>query len=746
MSRIKYHIFVFLVLLTTALYPQTNIEDDVDLSKNKIEFFINEADKQTKDSNFFNAIHTLENALDIAEKIKAEKEQGIILSKIANLQYNVEEYQDAQITILKAMNIQRGIDDKENLAISRYICGIIYLEKKDFVNALDYLKSAKTIFEEEGLDELVAKVTLNEVKAHVEQDKLSEATILVDKAIILSKKHNLPEIQSAALIYSANIALKEGKINKALDQTLEGSAIAKSNNHLKTLNESYQLLSTIYEQQGKYQLANSNLKLFINLNDSILAMRSANLSTEKQLQYSEDKKDTIIQTQAEEIKEKNESDSLNRLTTILSVGLITILSLLTLSLYKNNNIRLKTNNMLYRKNEELLTEKERAEIAAKTKTNFLSTVTHELRTPLYAVTGLTNMLLEENPKPEQMQHLKSLKFSGDYLLTFINDILQINKIEANKVELDPEIFNLKHKVENVIAALNNSAQDNNIFVHFEYDKKLPEIFHGDQLKLSQILINLIGNSIKFTKDGDIWVRVSQLSVKDKMHSIRLEVEDNGIGITKEKQDSMFESFSQGSVQINRKYGGTGLGLSIVKGLVKILKGKIYLQSELGKGTSFFVEIPLEESQEVASVKKKDYAADLNKLDLESVRILVVEDNKINQMITKKILNKMNLVCDLVDNGEDAVEKVQEIEYDVVLMDIHMPGISGLEATKQIRVFDKELTIFALTAVTLEDKMHEFEEAGFDDIISKPFKQEDFEKKLYDALAGNVSSSILNTSR
>lgn len=396
--------------------------------------------------------------------------------------------------------------------------------------------------------------------------------------------------------------------------------------------------------------------------------------------------------------------------------------------------------MLYRKNEELLTEKERAEIAAKTKTNFLSTVTHELRTPLYAVTGLTNMLLEEDPKPEQLQHLKSLKFSGDYLLTFINDILQINKIEANKVELDPEIFNLKNKVENVISALNNSALDNNIYIHFEYDKKLPEIFNGDQLKISQILINLIGNSIKFTKDGDIWVRVTQLDVNDKMHSVRLEIEDNGIGITKEKQDSMFESFSQGSVQINRKYGGTGLGLSIVKGLVKILKGKIYLKSELGKGTSFFVELPLEESQEVTEIKKKDYAKDLNNLDLENVRILVVEDNKINQMITKKILNKMNLVCDLVDNGEDAVEKVKEVNYDVVLMDIHMPGISGLEATKQIRGFDKELTIFALTAVTLEDKMHEFEEAGFDDIISKPFKQEDFEKKLYDALKENQASA------
>ena len=200
---------------------------------------------------------------------------------------------------------------------------------------------------------------------------------------------------------------------------------------------------------------------------------------------------------------------------------------------------------------------------------------------------------------------------------------------------------------------------------------------------------------------------------------------------------MFESFSQGSVQINRKYGGTGLGLSIVKGLIKILKGKIYLKSELGKGTTFFFEIPLEKAETVdtPAVEETKQTNKMEDLDLSEVKILIVEDNKINQMITKKILNKMGLYCDVVDNGEAAVEQVKSTDYNVVLMDIHMPGISGLEATKIIRTFNKDLVIFALTAVTLEDKMHEFGEAGFNDIISKPFKQEDFEGKLYDVLSG-----------
>ena len=204
---------------------------------------------------------------------------------------------------------------------------------------------------------------------------------------------------------------------------------------------------------------------------------------------------------------------------------------------------------------------------------------------------------------------------------------------------------------------------------------------------------------------------------------------------------MFESFSQGSVQINRKYGGTGLGLSIVKGLIDILKGKIYLKSEIGKGTSFFIELSITESEKTVKVKKRNYSEDIIKLDLKDVKILVVEDNKINQMITKKILNKMALNCDVIDNGEEAVEMVKETSYNIVLMDIHMPGISGIEATKRIRSFDKDLTIFALTAVTLEDKMQEFDEAGFNDIISKPFKQEDFEKKLYLTLSDDKPITI-----
>ncbi len=741
MSHINYYIIAFLICITSLGFSQDVPNEDIDVLKMRIENYIGHSDLENERGDYYSANDNLEKALILAVQIKDRKSEGIIHTKLAKLQYSVDESEKALISLTKAAEIQREIGDDVNLGITYNVRGVLHASKKEYQNALDYFNSAKTKFEEAKLEANISDITLNEAKVYIQMEDYPKAKSLLEKSIILAKKYDQTKVLSSALIYSGKVLSLMGNNTTALSMTQEGMQIAKQNNIIENINDSYSTLSEIYEQTKNYQLANEFLKKHIQLSDSILDIKRVNLSPEHKIQFINDYHEAEKKQMEVKLEAADASNNLTRITTILSIALITILSLLTLSLYKNNNIRLKTNNMLHKKHDELVVAKEKAELASKTKANFLSTVTHELRTPLYAVTGLTNMLLDENPKPEQVQHLKSLKFSGDYLLTFINDILQINKIEANKVELDPELFNLRKKVENVVSALNNSALDNNIKMHYEYEEGLPSNFVADQLKISQILINLIGNAIKFTKDGDIWVRVYKINQQDDKYTLRFEIEDNGIGITKEKQEHMFESFSQGSIQINRKYGGTGLGLSIVKGLIEILKGKIYLKSELGKGTTFFFEIPLTYSaDELATEEKPKQFKNIEAVELNNIKILVVEDNKINQMITKKILNKMGLYCDVVDNGEEAVERVKTERYDVVLMDIHMPGISGLEATKIIRTFDKELTIFALTAVTIDDKMHEFEEAGFDDIISKPFRQDDFERKLYGALKTNENSA------
>ncbi|MDG1729989.1 MAG: ATP-binding protein [Algibacter sp.] len=724
------------MLVSITAFSQKTIDEDPELVQNNINYRIAQSQTELENYNYYKAKKNLDEALELAENAGKKKSLGLIYAIKGKLELILEEEENAIKSLNKAIEIQRIINDNANLGNSYKIFGDVYLAKKDYYSALDSYTAAKSKFEEEDLNEELAETLLCEGKTYKELKNYKKARDVIEQSLAITKKYDYLKIQSEALINHAIVYSKLGNNEKALEVALEGLQIAKTNSLTNILNEGYFVVSNLYSNLEEHKRSRDYLNAHLNLSDSIRGLTRINSSRNQETQF---RLNQEIEKNIEVVKklEKAEDDkNLGTLISILSVALITILSLLTLSLYKNNNIRLKTNNMLHKKNGELIIAKEKAELASKTKANFLSTVTHELRTPLYAVTGLSNMLLDENPRPEQVQHLKSLKFSGDYLLTFINDILQINKIEANKVDIEPESFSLKKKINNIILALNNSASDNNIKIHFEYDKDLPDHFIADQLKISQILINLIGNSIKFTKDGDIWIRVYKIEEEGKIYTLRFEVEDNGIGISQEKQDHMFESFSQGSIQINRKYGGTGLGLSIVKGLIDILKGKIYVKSELEKGTTFYFEIPLEQTniKKAKENKVTYFEGNTSDIDLSKVKILVVEDNKINQMITKKILTKMDLHCDIVDNGEDAVERIKANDYNIILMDIHMPGISGIEATKIVRSFDKELTIFALTAVTIEDKMHEFEEAGFTDIIPKPFKQEEFEKKLYNALA------------
>ena len=730
------------MLISITASAQKAIDEDPEIVQNNINYRIAQSQTELENYNYYKAKKHLDEALDLAENAGNKKSLGLIYAIKGRLELILEEEDKAIKSLNKAIEIQRIINDNANLGSSYKIFGDIYLAKKDYYSALDSYTAAKSKFEEEDLNEQLAQTLLSEGKTYNQLKNYKKARDVVEQSLAIAKKYDYLKIQSDALINHAKIYNKLGNNEKALEVALAGLEIATTNDFTNIINEGYLVTSDLYSNLENHKLSRNYLNAHLKLSDSIRSLTRINSSRNQETQFRLNEEIEKNKEVVQKLEKAEDDKNLGTLISILSVALITILSLLTLSLYKNNNIRLKTNNMLHKKNGELIIAKEKAELASKTKANFLSTVTHELRTPLYAVTGLSNMLLDENPKPEQIQHLKSLKFSGDYLLTFINDILQINKIEANKVDIEPESFNLKKKINNIVLALHNSAQDNNVKIHFEFDKDLPENFIADQLKISQILINLIGNAIKFTKDGDIWIRVYKIEEEGKIYILRFEVEDNGIGISQEKQDHMFESFSQGSIQINRKYGGTGLGLSIVKGLIDILKGKIYVKSELLKGTTFYFEIPLEHTniKEAEDQAVAYFEGNASDLDLTQVKILVVEDNKINQMITKKILTKMNLECDIVDNGEDAVESIRNNDYNIILMDIHMPGISGIEATKIVRSFDKELTIFALTAVTIEDKMQEFEDAGFTDIIPKPFKQEEFEKKLYNALASKSKAS------
>ena len=486
-------------------------------------------------------------------------------------------------------------------------------------------------------------------------------------------------------------------------------------------------MTSVYEKLGLYQKSLVNSQNLVQLKDSIFNVEKNKIEAKTADKIKDNYKTEEIARQEKKIEELTESQNRSELTAILTSAFLIIISLLAVTLYRNNQIKLKTNDLLQTKNKELQIARDGAVQAMEAKTNFLSTVSHELRTPLYAVTGLTHLLLEENPEEHQKEHLKALKFSGDYLLNFINDILHINKIDANKLEPLNMEFNLKKVINEVINSLGQSAKSNNTNLILEYDPKIPSHLLSDPLKLSQIFMNLIGNSIKFTKGGEVRV-ISKLLNKDQDDvTIYFEVKDNGIGISKEKQKSIFEGFEQGSIQINREYGGTGLGLTIVKSLLGLFNSQIELESNLGEGSSFFFEIKMKSIDDLAEdvafeIAPKDY-------DFKGLHLLIVEDNKINQVITKKMLTKRDMTSDIANNGHEAVDLAKENVYDAILMDIHMPGISGEEATIEIRKFNQDTPIIALTAISLDDSLESFYAAGCNDVVTKPFKPEIFYQKI-----------------
>ena len=731
----KLTLCVVAFLFFSFSYARENDLQEVDEVNATIEQLLSDAEKSINIVDFDKALRQLNTALELSKTIGHSRLTALSSSIMAQLYYVRHEYEKASTEIQRAISIQREIGDQEGLAFSYLNFGKIFNAKNDFDRAREYFDLSQKIYEKLDDNEGLGIVELNRGVMLLNESKGSERalTLLNSAEERLRDSGNIYE-RNRIFYYRARANSNLQNLEAALANANTGLEIARKNNFGSLIIASYTILSQIKQAQGEYQEALVFLGQSNAIRDSLYDLNREALASDASARYGVDAMKSSLNELSKRNEENERTLKVNKLTTILSVALITILSLLTLSLYKNNNLRARANDLLQKKNSELILAKENAEKASLAKAQFLSTITHELRTPLYAVTGLTHLLLEESPTENQKEHLNSLKFSGEYLLSLINNILDLNKLEAKKVEMLESSFNLQKRITDVLIALKNSAEDKKTKLHLEYDNVIPKKLKGDPLKLSQILINLIGNSIKFTEDGDIWVRVKKLrDVDDNKILLRFEVEDTGEGISKEKQKGIFDNFAQGSLQINRKFGGTGLGLSIVKNLLNLMESEIHLESDLGKGSTFYFDLKFEALEPAAPTEdgglKSEIPEPLSNDIMANKKILVVEDNKINQMITRKILEKNKVICDVADNGSIAVDKMKNNHFDLILMDIHMPGISGIEATIQIRKFNETIPIIALTAVTLDESLDEFYLNGFNDIIPKPYKTEEFFQKI-----------------
>lgn len=413
---------------------------------------------------------------------------------------------------------------------------------------------------------------------------------------------------------------------------------------------------------------------------------------------------------------------------VISMALTLIFSYAILRINKNNEEAILKENAALKKAEmEILKAKKKAEVAATAKSRFLSNMSHELRTPLNGIIGASNLLLQENYLPHQKSNLDILKYSSEHMMVLVNDILDFNKIEAGKLELETRPVNIMQFMNKIINQFAGQVQTKGLRFHTAIDIHLDNEMFTDETRLNQILSNLLSNAIKFTDRGSISLTAKQLFSTSEKATVQFVVKDTGIGIPENKHREIFRSFTQADIDTTRKFGGTGLGLTISKRLINMFNSELMLKSQEGRGSEFFFTLELKINQDNKLYTVEDHHQQLT--SLEGIKILIAEDNKVNMSIAKRFLNKWGVQVSEAVNGKEAVEKFRSDNYDLMLIDLEMPEMDGPTALREIRRYNHSVPAMAFTAAVYENMQNDLLKKGFVDYIHKPFRPQDLHNKI-----------------
>ena len=651
---------------------------------------------------------SLEKALRISKNLKNDSLRARVCKNLGSIYRDLGKLSEAFTYYDRALWLnERQNEELETANVLLQIANL-HLDLYEYKNALEYAKKALPLAEKSKDTSRVAEAHFTLGNIYFKQDDYDRARKSYKKVQKLSETGTINYM--LAEIGKGKVDYKNGRFEKSLTKLSQGLELAQTQNHAEAAITSEFYIGRVLCAQGEYQDAKKHFHI---------AFDSA-------IEHSRRHDMMSIHGMLAELHEKLED-----LPTAYKH--LKAYEQLKEEIFQENTIN-KLRHLQTKQEIQMATkEKEVAEKTATLKQQFIANMSHEIRTPMNAIVGMSRILWEKDPRDEQKKYLSAIRQSADNLLVIINDILDFSKIEAGKVRIEQINFSMKDCLKNVVNILRIKAEEKDLKLWFEMSDNVPKTVAGDPTRLTQVLINLVGNAVKFTEKGRVDIQVFLEKVENDRHYIHFQVIDTGIGISEDYVNKIFESFTQAGTDLARKYGGTGLGLTISKELVELMEGEIFVKSVLGEGTTFEFCIPFKVQQGV-SLEEENAPFELTHkelLCLNNAKILLAEDNVFNKILAEDVLLEMapNMNIVSAENGVEVLEILKRESVDLILMDIQMPLKNGLEATKEIRSSNNELPIIAMTANVMQDDITNYISNGMNDHIPKPFDKEDLFKKM-----------------
>jgi signal transduction histidine kinase len=639
---------------------------------------------------------------------------GVAFSEVGNGTKAVSYYQ-------KALHLADSLGLEEEMGDILMNLGSEY-ENGESKLALDYYLLAKPIKEQHSQSYNLDLLCLNIGWCYVELDVPDSALHYINRGLSLGRKYNQADYAYGQYVFAQHFwRLKDFELAKVHLDSCKTLSIAMG--YMPQMVDALQLEYEIYAARGDYRQAFESQSQYLTLRDSLDQYNRASQIDKMMLAQETENRDREISLLMSQMESDELSSSIKNILLFGSVILMLILLAFGILQFRYR-AKFKTQNLeLQHLNERMEEEKLLAEAATKAKTDFLSTMSHELRTPINAVIGVTNLMMFNRHYPEQQENLEILQYSSQNLISLINDILDFNKLEAGKVELELQPSNVSEVLQTLVLTHNVHATQKNIELSCELDPEIPASLFIDNTRLSQMINNLLSNALKFTPAaGRIVLRAKLIDQSGKENRLFIEVEDNGIGIPADKVNRVFDTFSQAETFITRKYGGSGLGLTISQRILKLMDSELKVESKEGQGSRFYFELPLTTAVQDSDEFYFDQDALLD--SIVGKRILVVDDNKLNLIVTKKFLEMNGAIAEVFQSGEEAIEVLKTQNFDLVLMDLQMPEMDGFQTTAVIKSKYPTLRVVALTAGSKEEMLSRQESALFDGYLRKPVNPDD----------------------